>query len=233
MAALTANLAPDSNTIHIRPTATFLDRACRVWGVNEFIKPVRDHLSVQGTPLQEDLNNFNALVRTNAVLLWNLHRCSVDTDYAYSFLAVTSIDPVKSQIRSFSNISRLSFATMGNFFLENMLRDLVAAFGAKPKKDFYDLTEQAVHLACLTNPKEHNDGLRVISKLRNTFHNRGIHIGYKGTDETITVKGITYNFTHNNIVRGHASWDYICHGFACALSTVLELVEKARPSHAT
>jgi hypothetical protein len=122
---------------------------------------------------------------------------------------------------------------MGNFFLENMLRNLVTDFGAKPKKNFYDLTEQAVHLACLTNPKEHSDGLRVISKLRNTFHNRGIHIGYNDTDETITVKGITYNFTHNDIVRGHASWDYICHGFACALSTVLELVEKARPGHAT
>lgn len=233
MAALIANLSPDKDTTNIRRTATFLNRACRVWGVNEFVKPIRDHSSVKGTALQEDVNNFNALVRTNAVLLWHLHRCVEDANYAYSFLVVTSRDRIKSQIRNFSNISRLSFATMGNFFLENMLRDLVDDFGEKPKKNFYDLSEQAVRLAHLANPKEHSDGLRVTSKLRNTFHNRGIHTGYKGLDESITVKGITYDFKHNDIVKGHASWDYLCHGFACALSTVLELVEKARPIHVT
>jgi len=233
MATSIANLSPDTDMTKIRPTATFLHRACRVWGVNEFVKPIRDHSSVKGTPLQEDVNNFNALVRTNAVLLWHLHRCAEDANYAYSFLAVTSRDRIKAQIRNFSNISRLSFATMGNFFLENMLRDLVADFGEQPKKNFHNLSGQAVRLAHLANHKEHSDGLRVISNLRNTFHNRGIHTGYKGMDETIILKGITYDFKHNDIVKGHASWDYICHGFACALSTVLELVEKARPIHAT
>lgn len=226
------DFSPDSNTTNIRPTATFLERVCRVWGVNEFIKPVRNHSSVKGTALQEDLNNFNGLVRMNAVLLWHLHRCSVDTSYAYSFLAVTSMDRIRAQIRNFSNINRLSFATMGNFFLENMLRGLVVDFGKSPKKNFHDLTKQVVDLACLSDPKEHRDGLQVTSKLRNTFHNRGINLGYKGADESITLKGVTYNFTHNDIVKGHASWDYICHGFASALSTVLELVEKARPRHA-
>lgn len=110
------------------------------------------------------------------------------------------------------------------------LRNLVADFGEIPKKNFHDLTEQVVQLACLTDPKEHKDGLRVISKLRNTFHNRGIHSGFQGTDESITLKGVTYNFTHNDIVKGYASWDYICHGLASALSTVLELVNKARRS---
>ncbi|GJL56861.1 MAG: hypothetical protein NPIRA02_39930 [Nitrospirales bacterium] len=231
MAALIDNLLPDKDTTNIRrEEANFLHRACRVWGVNEFVKPIRDHSSVKDTELQKDINNFNALVRTNAVLLWHLHRCTQDAHYASSFLAVTSRDRIQSQIRNFSNINRLSFATMGNFFLENMLRDLVADLGGKPKKNFHDLSEQAVCLAHLANPEEHSDGLRVTSKLRNTFHNRGIH---KGMDESITVKGITYDFKHNDIVKGHASWDYLCHGFACALSTVLELVEKARPSHAT
>lgn len=120
---LTGNLPSDSNTTNIRTSATLLERACRVWGVNEFIKPIRRHPSVKGTALQEDLNNVHALIRMNAVLLWNLHRCAVDIDYAYRFLAVTRIDQIKSQIRNFSNISRLSFATMGNFFIENIFKE--------------------------------------------------------------------------------------------------------------
>lgn len=229
MITATTSLTPDKNTANVRSTATFLDRACRVWGVNEFIKPIRDHLRVKGTEFQQDANNLSALVRTNAILLLHLYRCAEDSDYAYNFLVVTSTDRIEPQIHTLSNINRLSFAAMGNFFLESMLRDLVSDFHETPKRNFHELCTQVVHLAQLDNEKEHTDALRVISKLRNTFHNRGIHNGYKGADESITVKGVRYDFVHNDIVKGQASWDYISHGLACALMTILELLNRSRP----
>lgn len=229
MATVTLELFPDTNTRHVRPKATFFERACRVWGVNEVIKPIRDHPSVKGSPLHEDLENFHSLVRTNAVLLWNLHHCTTNIAFAYNFLMVSSQDRVNLQIRSFSNMQRLSFATIGNFFLESMLRDLVSDLGEEPKKNFHKLSEQAIRLAELPNSKEQADGLRVISKLRNTLHNRGIHVGYQGRDEKITVKGVTFQFNHDDIVKGHASWDYICHRFTCALTTIYQILEIARP----
>lgn len=230
---MTPSLSPDTDTANVRPRATFMQRAQRVWGINEFLKPLSNHRSVEGTDLHEDVKRFNALVRTNAVLLWHLHNCATNVSYAHTFLHVNSQARAKSQIRNFSNIHRLSFATLGNFFLENMLRDLVVDFGEKPPKKFHELCRQAVHLAQLPDPKEHIDGLRVISLLRNTLHSRGIHIGYEGKNERFTVKGVVYQFNHGDIVRGHASWDYICHGFASALTTVSKIVEKARPRRAT
>lgn len=230
---MTPSLSPDTDTANVRPIATFMERARRVWGVNEFLKPLVNHRSVKGTELHEDAKRFNALVRTNAVLLWHLHNCATNVNYAHTFLCVNSQSRVKSQIRNFSNIHRLSFATLGNFFLENMLRDLVADFGEKPKMTFHKLCEQAIRLAQLPDPKDHINGLRVTSHLRNTLHSRGIHTGYKGKDERLIVKGVVYQFNHDDIVKGHASWDYICHGFACALTTVREIVEKARPRRTT
>lgn len=88
MTKVTLSLPPDTDTANVRPIATFLERARRVWGVNEFLKPVSNHRSVKGTELQEDAKRFNALVRTHAVLLWHLHRCGESADYACSFLGV-------------------------------------------------------------------------------------------------------------------------------------------------
>lgn len=223
--ASTVSLVPDPDTVNVRREATFLQRAQRVWGVNEFVKPLRYHPRVQNMAIKEDAANFNALVRTNAVLLFHLHRCAEDPAFAAAFLLVDGPNRVRSQIRNFSNIGRLSFAAMGNFFIENMLRDLVSDFGAQPKKKFHDLSKQAVVLASLQSPNEHVDALRVVSMLRNTFHSRGVHAGYKGQAQTLNLRGVMYDFKHNKIVRGHASWDYISHGFACALQTVLEIVE--------
>lgn len=230
---MTPNLSPDTDTATVRPIATFMQRAQRVWGVNEFLKQLSNHRSVKGTELHEDAKRFNALVRTNAVLLWHLHNCATNVSYAHTFLHVNSPARVKSQIRNFSNIHRLSFVTLGNFFLENMLRGLVADFGKKPKKNFHELCEQAVHLAQLPDPGDHINRLRIVSLLRNTLHSRGIHAGYKGKNTRLTVKGVVYQFNHGDIVKGHASWDHICHGFASALTTVSEIVEKARPRRAT
>jgi len=218
----------DTNTQNVRSEATFLERANRVWGVNEYTKPIRDHNAVKGTEIENDANNIHALVRTNAVILFNLHKCTLNKEYAFDFLAVLSEDRVQPQIRNFSNFNRISFAALGNFFIENILKDLVSELGGNPNSKFYSLTEQAVDLAKLNNPEEKKNGLQVVSKIRNTFHNRGIHTGYKGTNEKITVEGVTYMFNHNDIVKGNASWDYICHGYACALKTVYELIEIAR-----
>ncbi len=228
MAGLKISLSPDSQTNKVRSTATFLERACRVWGVNEFVKPIRDHGKVKGTDLENDANLLSAIVRSNAALLWNLHRCTENEAYASMFLGVSNRVRVKAQIRNFSNVNRFSFVTLGNFYLEWMLRDLVSELGATPATGFHRLAEQGVKLAKLPIPNDQTNALTVVSKLRNTFHNRGVYKGYKGQSERFTLEGVTYEFKDGDIVKGHASWDHCAHGVACALKTILRIVQVAR-----
>ena len=116
---------------------------------------------------------------------------------------------------------------MGNFFIESGLRDLVCDFGKKPDRKFSDLARQAVRLAKLPNQTSHEDALRVVSMIRNTLHSRGVH---SGRSASLTIDGVTFDFQSGAIVRGHASWDYLAHGFACAMGTLLRIVEVARPN---
>jgi hypothetical protein len=76
MSSMTAELVPDTRTADIRQSATLLQRACRVWGVNEFVKPIRDHVAIRGTELENDANVMHAVIRFSAVLLCNLQRCA-------------------------------------------------------------------------------------------------------------------------------------------------------------
>lgn len=65
-------LIPDNNTSNVRPCATLLQRASRVWGVNEFVKPIRDHAAVKDTDLENDANVLHAAIRSNALVLHSL-----------------------------------------------------------------------------------------------------------------------------------------------------------------
>lgn len=225
MADLVINLTPDSNTADVRQEATFLQRACRIWGVNEFVKPIRDHAAVSGTELENDARLIHALVRSNAVLLWNLHRCTEDNAFASMFLGVSSNSRIQPQIRNFSNCTRFGFATLSNFYLEWMLKDIVGQIGGTPEKSFYNLAQQAVNIADISDVDEHLNALTVISRIRNTFHNRGVYVGHQHRSEHFSLEGVQYEFNDGDHVIGCVTWDHLAHGFACSLKSVWEILE--------
>lgn len=63
MSSMTVELVPDSRTADIRQSATLLQRAHRVCGVNEFVKPIRNHVAIRGTELENDANVMHAVIR--------------------------------------------------------------------------------------------------------------------------------------------------------------------------
>jgi hypothetical protein len=103
-----------------------------------------------------------------------------------------------------------------------MLKDLVTRLGKEPKRGFYPLAEQAVMLARLPDPQEHVNALTVVSRLRNTLHNRG---HYEGQTQQFNLEGVRYEFNDGEIMRGCASWDHVAHGIACALKSIRHMID--------
>jgi hypothetical protein len=221
MANLLIELVPDSNTSQVRQCATCLERACRVWGVNEFVKPIRDHAAVRGTELENDANVAHAIIRSNAVLLCNLHRCGEDGEFASTYLGVSTTQRIEAQIRNMRNNNRLSFAAMANFCLEWMLRDVVTRLGKCPERNFYPLARQAIQLVDFPRLQEHLNALTVVSRLRNSLHNRGY---YQGQSSSFDLEGVNYEFKDREIVKDCATWDHIVHGLACALKSIRQMI---------
>ena len=154
-------LIPDTNTTDVRMVATRLERARRVWGVNEFIKPLRDHPAVKGTELEHDLDVMHAIVRSQAVLLCLLHRAAEDVTYAAEFLGVQpKPDRVAKQIKNLNSINRLAFAIQSNFCIEWILQHIATElFNQKPNPSFSSLVKQICYVYGRYGTTQHNRGL--------------------------------------------------------------------------
>ena len=222
-----SKLVPDNNTSDVRPCATLLQRASRVWSVNEFLKPIRSHATVKGTDIENDANTLHATIRSNTLVLWNLHCCAHDQIFAYDYLWVTTQDRTAQQIRNLKNLNRLSFAARSNFCLEWMLKDIVVRFDEEPCRSFYRLAMQAVQITGLSSNGRHLEALTVVSKIRNTLHNRGC---YHGPSRRFELEGVCYEFGNGEIVKGCASWDHVAHGLACALKSIRFIIDRVPAS---
>ena len=99
MPTFDSKLVPDSNTSDVRPCATLLQRASRVWGVNEFLKPIRGHATVKDTDLENDANTLHAITRSNTIVLWNWHCCANDHIFACDYLALRRKIELRSKYR--------------------------------------------------------------------------------------------------------------------------------------
>jgi hypothetical protein len=220
-------LIPDTDTTNIRPIATRYDRASGLWGVNEFVKPIRDHPSVTGTEIQTASTNLHGLLRFHTTILLNLDRCANDIEFGKTFSYVSDNPRAEARIKEVSSMNRFSFAVMANFFIEVILRCLISKFGSTSPDGFYKVAQKAIELANLPDPqKEHFNALTVLSKVRNTLHNNGVYMGYNETIAHFDLAGVQYSFTHGDVIRECVTWDHLAHGLACALKTTKEILDK-------
>ena len=225
-----ADLVPDPNTTDIRPEVSYYDRACRLWGINEFVISIRDYPSVAGSEIQIAATNLHSLLRFHTTILLNLHRCACDIEFAKDFFYVTSPTRAKVQIKNTNSMNRLSFATMANFFIEGILRNLIRKLGGVSPDGFYKTAQKIIELASLPDPhNEHLHALTVVSKFRNTLHNGGVYQGYNGSNAHFKLEGVQYKFNHGSSARGYSTWDHLAHALACALKTILEILENKFP----
>ena len=108
---------------------------------------------------------------------------------------------------------------MINFSIESFLRRYVSPNGT-PEFNYSKLVRQALKLSGLDN-NENYDSLIVLSMIRNTLHNAGIH---SHSSQAIVLQGVKYAFNQGDYVRGDAGWDQIAHAANCALSVVDKMV---------
>lgn len=218
-------LVSDVDVANIRPEATFLQRACRVWGLNERIKPLRDCYvaKVLGTT-GNALDNLNGLVRMHSCFLCHLHCCACDDELAARYLLVDgNKGRIVNQLNNFRNFNRLAFVIQAIFFLEALLSDLVTVRRETPEKNFRAIVNQVRKLYSISG--ERADAFIVLSLIRNTQHNQGIHTS---EDKTICLQHVEFIFERNRSCKT-ATWDHIVYALASAFdlySAVVAHVEK-------
>ncbi len=70
--------------------------------------------------------------------------------------------------------------------------------------------------------QENIDKLILPSIVRNSLHNGGLFVGYQNQNESRTIEGHTFNFTHNTSVE-HVHWEDIIF-FLDKIVDVLDLI---------
>jgi hypothetical protein len=111
---------------------------------------------------------------------------------------------------------RVGFITHINFRLENLLRNILFEICpiTKDRIIFIEILSKLQEEGLLINTDKQQ--LKVLSVIRNALHNNGIH---KGSTETISIYGITFDFINGNLINC-ASWFNIL----ISLNRVIEIL---------
>jgi hypothetical protein len=213
-------MQPDNNFIEIRPSASLLERAQRLWALNSVASKIRDHEKIQGTKLENDARAINELIRQHSVLLTIYHRCGNDPNLGMELLSLSDINKIPSTTRNMTNLGRLQFVVMLNFFIESILRKFIRRNSASPEFGYTKVARQALNLAEIYN-KSDEYAMMVISMIRNTFHDAGTH---SHNTKTLSLQGVSYSFVQGDYVKGDAGWDQIAHAANCALKVIEKIV---------
>jgi hypothetical protein len=134
---------------------------------------------------------------------------------------------VKVAGNSLHKNTKLSLALLGQFQIENCLRNLVREMtpDQPPPKAFFSLAQSLVtHLGLPDNLVAH---LNVAALIRNSLHSNGIHAGYQGLDTVTTLNNVTYEFRHQQKVSC-ATVEHIAHALESSvgiLSTMFSAPE--------
>lgn len=134
-------------------------------------------------------------------------------------LTTVTDEGVKTAGDTLNKSSKLNLVVLGQFQIETCLRNIGNELGlASGGTGFYRTAEMLTqHLSCPTNMLEE---LNVPALIRNSLHCNGIHHGYRGSNTTIAISSVSYQFIHNNPVNC-ASWEYIAH----ALENSIEILQ--------
>jgi hypothetical protein len=211
---------PDNNFTEIRPSASLIERAQRLWAVNSMALEIRDDAKIKGTELENDFRLINQLIRQHTILLTVYDRCANNAPVGIELLGLTDVNSLPSIIRNMTNLDRIQFATMMNFFIESFLRKYIRKNNASPKFSYSKLVRQALKIAGIFN-NSNKDAMVVLSMIRNTLHDAGAHTH---NSQSIDLQGVTYSFVQGDYVKGDAGWDQIAHAANCILRVIKKII---------
>lgn len=128
---------------------------------------------------------------------------------------------VKLMGNSLHKTSKLSLILLGQFQIENCIVNIGNAIGIRSQSmGFYNKANAL--LSCLGLEQTKLEILNTGAQIRNSLHSNGIHHGYNGSDFHSNLKGVQYDFIHNQKVSC-ASFPHIAHALECSVEVLDEI----------
>lgn len=115
---------------------------------------------------------------------------------------------------------RLGFLVLVHFRIDNLFQNILKKIKVTPRRGYWHLCEALLKSISVTQKKDKMDKLIILSYLRNSLHNNGIH---GGNPLTKTIKGLKYSFVDGDVVRC-ASWDHIIVALSANIDVLSEIL---------
>ena len=112
--------------------------------------------------------------------------------------------------------AKLTLALLGQFQIENALRNVARELGLPNSKSFYGLASSALKELGLSG---HMDTLNVAARIRNSLHTNGIHHAYPGEKPIITLKGVSYEF-RDGMKVDCVDCEHVAHALECSVEVL-------------
>ena len=123
--------------------------------------------------------------------------------------------------RIIRNTSKMSLIVLGQFQIENCIVNIGNAIGVRSQSmGFYNKANALLSSLGLDQTKL--EILNTGALIRNSLHSNGIHHGYNGSDFHSNLKGVQYDFIHNQKVSC-ASFPHIAHALECSVEVLDEI----------
>jgi hypothetical protein len=123
--------------------------------------------------------------------------------------------------------SKLSLVLLGQFQVENCLRNIGMALGNEMSgTGFFAIAQPVLKHVGLGH---YLNILNVGALIRNSLHSNGIHHGYKRSDTVVDVDGVCYEFIQGQRVQC-ADWEHIAHALDASVSVLEEVFNTAAVS---
>lgn len=174
------------------------------------------------------LDNLTAVARSGQMMLNLFDSWSTGDELIRQaipqLLGLNTVTPASVQTAAdiLNTTAKLSFVVLGQFQIENALRNLARELGLQDAGTGFYLCASSV-LGALFIPSDRMDILNTAARIRNSLHANGIHRQQHPTEQPrVTIHGVTYEFVDGQPVSC-ASWEHVAHALEASVGVLDEI----------
>jgi len=170
--------------------------------------------------IQQDISACVMLI-TALNSLANIFTNKKNNTFREEFLkSVGSIKDLEQTENIMLNYLRFSILVLVHFKIDNLFQNLLNELNIHFNRGFWNLCNTLIDKISVNQKEDKKEKLILLSYLRNSFHNNGIH---RGRSLTKTLNNLNYSFENGYVVEC-ASWDHIIKAISANIDVLSEIL---------